>query len=126
VNRASNDVTVVDGATNVVLKSIGVGPLPQAPVWNPAQNRMYVANYTNSSVSVLRDSLPGGVEEVVNGKRRMANSGPSILRCLPPGATAFDAMGRRVSSAKAGVYFLRDEGRGAGDVGRTCKVVVQR
>jgi len=110
-NYGSGDVTVIDGASNQVLTTIGVGVEPVAFCHNPQQNRIYVANYWSSSISVLRDSA-GGIEEVANGERRMANSGPSVLRSLPPGAVAFDAMGRRVASAKAGIYFLRSTAGG--------------
>jgi YVTN family beta-propeller protein len=109
VNRASDDVTVVDGATNVVLKSIGVGGLPQAPVWNPAQNRVYVANYTNSSVSVLRDSMPGGVEESPKPQASGYKPAATVMRGLPAGAVAFDVMGRRVTNPGPGVYFVREQ-----------------
>ena len=51
---------------------------------------------------------------------------PTVVRSLPSGAVAFDAMGRRVANPKSGIYFVRDEGRGAGGAGRTRKVVVQR
>jgi len=34
---------------------------------------------------------------------------PTVLRRLPAGAVAFDAMGRRVLNPKAGVYFVRGE-----------------
>jgi hypothetical protein len=41
-------------------------------------------------------------------------------------AVVFDAMGRRVANPRSGVLFIRDEGRGTGDAGRTRKVIVQR
>ncbi|MCX6841451.1 MAG: hypothetical protein NTX53_04090 [candidate division WOR-3 bacterium] len=34
---------------------------------------------------------------------------PTVLRRLPPGTVAFDAMGRRVLDPKSGVYFVRSE-----------------
>jgi len=67
-----------------------------------------------------------GAKETPGGNVRATDVRPTIVRRLPVGSVAFDAMGRRVVSAKPGVYFVRDEGRGAGDVGRTRKVVVQR
>jgi hypothetical protein len=67
-----------------------------------------------------------GIEE--NPRSRAPNHKPAatIIRSLPAGAVAFDAMGRRVLDPKPGVYFVRDEGRGARDVGRVRKVVIQR
>jgi hypothetical protein len=38
----------------------------------------------------------------------------------------FDAMGRRVAEPKSGIYFIRGEGQGAGDVRRTRKVMITR
>jgi DNA-binding beta-propeller fold protein YncE len=105
------------------VRAIGVGDAPVAFCHNPQQNRVYVANYGSSTISVLRDSA-GGVEETPNAEVRTTNAA-TVVRGLPAGAVAFDAMGRRVVSAKAGVYFVRDEGRGAGDVGWMRKVVVQ-
>jgi len=55
--------------------------------------------------------------------RKLAST---VVRGLPQGAVAFDAMGRRVVNPRSGVYFVRNEGRGVGDVSRTRKVVVQR
>lgn len=73
------------------------------------------------------DEFTGGAVEE-GSKPQAASSKPAatVVRKLPAGAVAFDAMGRRVVGAKAGVYFVRDEGRGAGGVGRMRKVVVQR
>jgi hypothetical protein len=50
----------------------------------------------------------------------------TVIRGLPQGAVAFDAMGRRVVNPRSGICFVRGEGQGAGDVGRTRKVVIQR
>jgi hypothetical protein len=50
----------------------------------------------------------------------------TVIRRLPPGSAAFDAMGRRVKNPRSGIFFIRDEGRGVGDAGRTRKVVLQR
>ena len=72
-----------------------------------------------------RTSRPGiGGDAAV--KRPAVGCGASVVRALPPGIVTFDAMGRRVVDVKPGVYFIRDGGRGAGDVGRTRKVVIQR
>jgi YVTN family beta-propeller protein len=118
-------VTVIDGATNQVLRTIGVGAGPFAFAWNPMQNRVYVANSYTSSISVLRDS-GGGIEEVANDGGRRASDGASVVRCLPPGAVAFDAMGRRVTRARAGVYFVREEPQASGQKPQAVrKVVVQ-
>jgi YVTN family beta-propeller protein len=106
-NDYSDNVTVIDGAGNQVLRTIGVGDGPIAFCHNSQQNRVYVANLSSSSISVLRDS-GGGIEETPNVEVRTTNAA-TVVRGLPPGAVAFDAMGRRVTSAKAGVYFVRAE-----------------
>lgn len=49
----------------------------------------------------------GGINE---GGRRPATGArplPTVIRRVPDGAAAFDALGRRVSNPKRGVYFVR-------------------
>jgi hypothetical protein len=69
----------------------------------------------------------GGVAEESPGQlgsgRKLA---ATVVRGLPRDAVVFDAMGQRVMKPRSGVYFVRDEGRGAGDVGRIRKVVIQK
>jgi|GEM_PF-1858281 len=61
-NLLSDNVTVIDGATNQVITTIPVGSAPYAFAWNSIQNRTYVANYWSSSISVIRDVM-SGIEE---------------------------------------------------------------
>jgi len=61
-NRYSDTVTVIDGATNGVLRTIDVGDVPIALCHNPAQNRVYMANREGPSISVLPDSMVTGIE----------------------------------------------------------------
>jgi hypothetical protein len=49
-----------------------------------------------------------GVEEAMNDERGTMSARPTVIRSLPPGTVAFDAMGRRVLSSEPGVYFLRE------------------
>ena len=65
-------------------------------------------------------------EEVSKPHIMSSRLAATVTRSLPADAVVFDAMGRRVVSAKPGVYFVRDEGRGTGDVGRIRKVILQR
>jgi hypothetical protein len=52
---------------------------------------------------------------------------PTVVRSLPDGAVVFDAMGRRVVSAKPGVYFVREEPQASSHKPQDIrKVVVQR
>src|SRR5204863_10171805 len=48
----SNDVTVIDGATNTTT-SVAAGTNPYAVAVNPATNKIYVANKDNSNVTVI-------------------------------------------------------------------------
>ena len=109
----SGKVVVVDCAADSVVKTLTVGLGPRGLAWNPAQNRVYVANSYDWTISVLRDS-GGGVEEMANGAWRMAQSRPTVLSRVSgvgrlASSVVFDAMGRRVQNPKPGVYFLREE-----------------
>jgi hypothetical protein len=60
---------------------------------------------------VKTDSL-GDVLAVEEGPKPQAKGGElaaTVVRRLPQDATAFDAMGRRVTHPKPGVYFVREE-----------------
>jgi YVTN family beta-propeller protein len=124
-NWLGKSVSVVDCRGDSVVKTIAVGTSPGSFAWDPDVNRVYVANYEDGSISVLRDSM-SGVEEAMNDERGTMSARPTVVRSLPQGAMAFDAMGRRVKDQKPGVYFVRDEGREARDGGRTYKVVITR
>ena len=52
---------MIDGVNNTVITTIPVGDYPVAFCWNSIQNRVYVANYYGSSISVIRDVT--GIEE---------------------------------------------------------------
>jgi hypothetical protein len=58
---------------------------------------------------VKTDSLGnvGVVEESPKPQAKGGELAATVVRRLPQGATAFDAMGRRVLHAKPGIYFLR-------------------
>jgi YVTN family beta-propeller protein len=150
-NYGSGNVTVVDGASNRVLRTIGVGDEPVDFCHNPQQNRVYVANYNGSSVSVLRDS-GGGIEETMNAEVRTTSAPTTVREILflsglgtqsqSPGrdwvmsrAVLLDAAGRKVMDLRpgpndvrrlgAGVYFVRAVSREPSAV--SChKVVIQR
>lgn len=77
------NVAVIDGTTNTVITTIAVGVLPWAFAWNYAQNRIYVANYHGSSVSVMRDAMTGIEEDNTFVRKHRVGatifSGPSPL-----------------------------------------------
>jgi YVTN family beta-propeller protein len=144
----SGYVSVIDGVTNSVVRAVevGLGYGPQALAWNPFQNRVYVADNWSACISVLRDSM-SGVEESPKPQAPSHKLLPTIVRGVlvlqgdktqntGHRAELLDATGRRVadlhsgandvSRLSPGVYFVRGEGRGAGDAGPTRKVVIQR
>jgi YVTN family beta-propeller protein len=58
-NRADGTVTIINGATNQVIKTLPVGPHPVGADVNPLTNRIYIANYGNrvgNTVSVIDGS----------------------------------------------------------------------
>jgi len=116
-------VCVLDGASNDTIRSIQTDYGSWDLCLNPVQNRVYVANRDNPTISVIRDSV-SGVEEPPSADVRTTKSEAEVVQSLSEGAVVFDAMGRRAVNPKPGVYFVRDEGRGAGGGGRTRKVIV--
>jgi len=51
-NHVSNNVTVIDGATNTTTK-VSAGSQPSALAVNPLTNKIYVANYGSANVTVI-------------------------------------------------------------------------
>ncbi len=74
----------------------------------------------------LMDAMESSVDRAAAGMSADVMSPATIARGLPPGAVAFDAMGRRAVNPRSGICFVRDEGRGARDAGRTRKVIIER
>jgi hypothetical protein len=68
------------------------------------------------------------VEESPKPQASSRKLAATVIRRVPQGAVAFDAMGRRVVNSRPGVYFVRDEGQRTKDepTGRVRKVVIQR
>lgn len=56
VNEGSNNVSVIDGATNKVIGTVAVGSAPDAMSFDPANDNVYVANYLSDNVSVFNAS----------------------------------------------------------------------
>jgi YVTN family beta-propeller protein len=126
-NRWTNNVTVIDGASDSALVTLAVGAAPNAFCYNPRENRVYVANYDSSNISVLRDS-GGGIEETSSGGVSAAKPMPTIVRGVlflpeaagrkPQAASLLDVSGRKVLDLQPGandvralapgVYFVRE------------------
>jgi hypothetical protein len=67
-----------------------------------------------------------GIDGAKGSRLHAIDCAASVVRVLAPDRVVFDAMGRRVVNPRSGVFFVRDEGRGAGGAGQTRKVVLQR
>jgi len=52
-NRGANIVSVIDASSDKVLKSIKVGREPLGITVDPAENRAYVTNHKDISVSII-------------------------------------------------------------------------
>jgi hypothetical protein len=75
---------------------------------------------TDSVIWRFRGRQRPGIEDG-QPQASIHESPPTILRRLPAGAVAFDAMGRRVVDPRPGVYFVREAQAQA-----VHKVVIQR
>src|SRR5690348_14355229 len=53
VNRGSNSVSVINGATNTVTATITVGSSPEGVAVNPTTDTSYVTNFNDGTVSVI-------------------------------------------------------------------------
>ncbi|MBN2465949.1 hypothetical protein JXD38_10055 [candidate division WOR-3 bacterium] len=73
-------VTLIDGTTDDVLGHLPVGSEPVAMAWNPFENRTYVACYRGSCISVIRDSMPGAIEEGRTPHAGRLAPGPTVVR----------------------------------------------
>jgi hypothetical protein len=71
--------------------------------------------------------LGTGIEESPGVQMPSRELAATVVRELPAGAVAFDALGRRVSSSKPGVYFVRAQSRASNrEVQAVRKVIVAR
>jgi len=137
-------VTLIDGTTNQVLGSIPVGDKPVGFGHNRRQNRVYVANYGSSNLSVLRDS-GGGIQESLTPQAVSSKPAHTIIRGVlflpeatnrkPQAASLMDVSGRNVLDLRPGandvrvlapgVYFVR-EAQAQAQAQAIRKVVVTR
>ncbi|MCX6841456.1 MAG: hypothetical protein NTX53_04115 [candidate division WOR-3 bacterium] len=102
-----------------------------------------VASASNGEALVYPESLDLGYNQTLRGidfgfvmpgmaegpQPAVPGSGPAatVLRGLPPGAIAFDAMGRRVVSPRSGIYFVREGPEAlSSKLQATYKVVITR
>jgi hypothetical protein len=65
-------------------------------------------------------------ESRVGSCRTGARSLPTVIRRLPAGAVAFDAMGRRVRNLRSGIFFVREPPAVGGKRSAVTKVIITR
>ena len=128
-------VFVLDGPTDSILDSIPVlGHLPYASDWNPSDGRVYIANLYSGSISVVRDSVVPGIQDVAAVPRGHGSGTIARQLSLPAGlrqADIYDISGRRVARLGpgldnighlgVGVYFVAEPRRSG-----ATKIVVVR
>jgi YVTN family beta-propeller protein len=66
-NHGSGTVSIIDGSTNKILKTISVGELPSRIAFNPENGNMYVTNQGSGTVSIINSSTNRVVENISVG-----------------------------------------------------------
>jgi YVTN family beta-propeller protein len=86
-NSGSNDVSVIDTATNTVVGSpIAVGSAPTGVAVTPDGHRVYVGNYNSSTVSVIDTAT-----STVIGEPITVGNGPIGVAVTPDGRRVYVA-----------------------------------
>ena len=68
VNQGSNNVTVIDGATNGIAATVTVGQSPVALAVNPVTNKIYVVNRKGNAAVTVVDGASYSTTAVVTGQ----------------------------------------------------------
>ena len=84
-NTTSNDVTVIDTATNAVIGTIAVGTNPQLVDITPDGTKVFVPNYTSNDVSVIDVASNTVIATITTG------ASPQGIAISPDGAYAYVA-----------------------------------
>jgi len=130
--QGTGSVVVVDCSTDAILTTIDLGGMIMDMAWSHRFGRVYVANRDSCNIAVIRDSVPGGVQETTHAVGGSTDLGSAIVRgtLLLPGAAGserpagsaclLDISGRKVldlhagandvSGIAPGVYFVRRQG----------------
>ena len=84
--------------------------------------------YSETLSGIILDFDPPGVEEGQQPTARGSRPAATVMRSLPVGMVAFDAMGRRVLNPKPGVFFVRERSAVGGERSAVTvrKVILQR
>ncbi len=67
-NFVSNNVSVIDGATNSVVATVSMGNGPESVAVNPGTNRIYVANFVSNNISVIDGATNSVVDDGERGE----------------------------------------------------------
>jgi YVTN family beta-propeller protein len=78
-NSVQNAVSVIDADRDSVLAVIPMTN-PVALAWNPVDLRIYAANHSTGTVTVIRDSLHVGIEESPQPQAASSKPGPTVVR----------------------------------------------
>ena len=70
-NQATNNLSVIDGATNDVVGAIPVGANPFAMAYDPANERVYAINEVSNNTSVVDTARDEVVSASPSGRVRM-------------------------------------------------------
>ena len=73
-NCSSNNVTVIDGATNATTHGAPPGTILVAVAVNPVTNKIYVANYGSNNVTVI-DGATNATTTVAAGHESLCRGG---------------------------------------------------
>ncbi len=127
--RDSANRTVFEDSNQVLLgpgdsSELAFFTITPSPGWCVACSVCMVGDQ-DSTNNVKYLWFPSAVAED-GGQPRASSHKPqaTVMRRLPAGAVAFDAMGRRVVNPKSGIYFVADDG--ARNAVHVRKVVIQR
>jgi YVTN family beta-propeller protein len=109
-----NTVVVFDAATNRLIDTLTMPGGPTGIAWDTVTNRTFVPNADGSSVSVLRDDLPG-IGEAGSAAARTRPVTPTVVRGILPlaskePAALLDITGRRVMDLPGVVGSGADSG----------------
>jgi len=96
-NEGTDNVSVIDGATNAVTATVPVGIHPWGIAFNPTTNRVYVTNNADDTVSVIGDSPSGPTSKPTP---------PSTATPTPRPVGAADFPSRSGSSRSTAVWAL--------------------
>ncbi len=90
----SGTVSVIDTASNAVIKTIDVGLHPTGLALSPAGDRVYVTNAnsdTVSAISTLTDSVVKTLHVGGSGRESLLGSSPNAVTVTPDGRTLYVA-----------------------------------